>query len=123
MYIYVVVAYILYDGGGAVIVVSRPRGVAHGDDECFWASRGDRKTPRSRDDIIIIKRYIIIIINYYCHVRVSWQALRSTRGDHKIQNLRDIVLISTTRVSIFLALSIIITMCYILYILLYCKEV
>jgi len=75
LYIYVVVAYILYDEGGAVIVVSRPRGVAHGhDDECFWASRGDRKTPQNRDDIIIIiiiKRYIIIIINYYCHVRVS----------------------------------------------------
>lgn len=31
--------YILYDEGGAVIVVSRPRGVAHGhDDECFWAT-------------------------------------------------------------------------------------
>lgn len=74
---------ILYGEGGAVIAVSRPRGVAHGYDECFCASRGNRKTPQSRDGIII-KRYIIIIINYYCHVRVSWQALRSTRGAHNI---------------------------------------
>jgi len=77
---------ILYGKGSAVIAVSRPRGVAHGYDKCFWASRGNRKTPQSRDDIII-KRYIIIIINYYCHVHVSWKALRITRGVRNIQNL------------------------------------
>jgi len=78
--------HILYGKGSVVIAVSRPRGVTHGYDKCFWASWGNRKTLQSRDDIII-KRYIIIIINYYCHVRVSWQALRSTRGAHNIQNL------------------------------------
>lgn len=105
---------ILYGERNAVIVVSRPRGMAHSDDECFWASRGDRITPQSRDDII--KRYIIIIINYYCHVRVSRQALRSARGARKIQNLRYNIVLISARVSIFIAPppSIIITMYYIL---------
>lgn len=47
--------YILYDEGGAVIVVSRPRGVAHGhDDECFWASRGNTEKRLRVETILLL---------------------------------------------------------------------